>query len=279
MHRSFPNLNETGYRWLRGCPESVRKSLKPFIYKLLGILGYPCGGPLIGCRIRGEFSRAYWDGTYEPQVSRILLQIVKSGWTCADLGAHVGYFTLLLAKLVGEDGQVIAFEAHPGNAKRVCANVRLNRFEKRVRVENYAVLDKSNSSVSLYAGRGQSATEWNVIGRDSNENPTKAELEIPSITLDDYFPPKARLDFVKMDIEGAEAMAIPGMKRLLTESRPLLLVEFHNETAWAVRNELFAADYLLYDLSRNRWLDEKLDLIRVYHCLAVPSEQALALDL
>lgn len=235
--------------------------------------GYPLSGALAGCRMRGKFFEAYLEGNYEPEVCQTIIQIVQQGWVCVDLGAHVGYFTLLLAKLVGEHGRVIAFEAHPENARQLRANVRINGYKVRVQVENKAVLDRECHYVNLFHGRMHSSFEWNIVGNDVRGNPTQAELEVPATSVDAYFPPGSRVDFVKMDIEGAEAKALRGMRRLLQECKPLMLVEFHSEDGWAGRYELFAAHYCLYDVRNARWLDKKLDLERVYQCLAVPREQ------
>lgn len=104
-------------------------------------------------------------------------------------------------------------------------------------------------------------------------SPTDPGLKVPATSLDAYFPPGSRVEFVKMDIEGAEAQALRGMRRLLSECRPVVLVEFHGESGWAGRQELFVAHYCLYDINNARWLDPELDVQRVYHCLAVPKER------
>ena len=78
---------------------------------------------------------------------------------------------------------------------------------------------------------------------------------------------------MKIDIEGAEAQALVGMRRILRESRPVVLVEFHNETGWAGREHLLTAGYSLRDAKNTRWLDPAAaNVHRVYHCLAVPEE-------
>ena len=100
-------------------------------------------------------------------------------------------------------------------------------------------------------------------------------FKIPSLkfgSLDAYFPEGEVVNLIKIDIEGAEARAIYGMKRLLRESRPLVLVEFHDMIGWEGRKELFAADYRLHDIRRARWLKRERDIERVYQALAVPNE-------
>ena len=192
------------------------------------------------------------------------------GHVCVDVGANVGYFTLLLGKLVTDQGRVIAFEAHPANVAKLLSNVRLNAYEGRVQVENMAVSDGALKRVDLYPGRGHASGEWNIVGHDVEGNPTEPELEVPATSLDNYFPRGSCVDFVKMDIEGAEGAALRGMRRLLRECKPLILLEFHDESGWAGREELFAANYSLFSFPGLRLVNAaRAD--RVYHCLAVPT--------
>ena len=205
---------------------------------------------------------------YEPEVCNTIEQIVKSGWICADVGANVGVITQLLAKLVGKDGVVFAFEANPDNAQILRTNVKKLR---QVKVENIAVSDGSCERLFLYPGRGCSSAEWNIIGQDVEGNKTEPFLEISATSLDTYFPPGSPLNFVKIDVEGAEDQVLVGMQHLLREARPAVLIEFHNETGWSGREELFAAGYDIYDMD-GRKLDPVYDVKRIYHCLALPKE-------
>jgi FkbM family methyltransferase len=215
---------------------------------------------------------AYATGDYEERIARVMLRVVKSGWICVDVGAHQGYFTLLLSRLVGEDGQVIAFEAHPENASLIRRNVDLNGFQRRVRVENWAIADGVQSSMMLYAGRTEdSSTEWNVMGHDVSGCAARPMFQIPTISLDRYFQEGPSPDFVKMDIEGAEGLALVGMRSLLRQQQPVVLVEFHNAMTWAARVELLAAGYDLWALEDGQQkLKAPDDETRAYYCLAMP---------
>jgi FkbM family methyltransferase len=214
------------------------------------------------------------DPTYEPDLQRALEAVVEPGWVCADVGAHHGIISAALARLVGPGGRVVAFEAHPDNAAQVRSAFAHDERGARVRVENRAVTDGSTDTVWLHAGRARHSTEWNVVGADVDGNPTAAELQVPSTSLDAYF--ESRLDFAKIDVEGAEADVLAGMRRILREQRPVLAIEFHNETGWEGRRELFDASYDLYELDGRR-LDPERDTTRVYQCLAAPRERSLHL--
>jgi len=262
------------YRRARHLAMYAREHMKA----LLGLFDFrlrdhQLAGPLSGCWMRGKVYDAYLDGSYEPEVCQTIMRIVQQGWICVDVGAHIGYFTLLLAKLVGERGRVIAFEPHPENARRLRFNARINGFETRVQVEDVAISDGISQSVNLFPGRGHSPAEWNIVGHDVEGNPRQPELEVQASSLDAYFTACPCVDFVKIDIEGAEAQALRGMRRLLRECSPFVLVEFHDEKGWTGRRELLAANYWLYDVRNARWLNSELDVGRVYHCLAVPRER------
>lgn len=208
---------------------------------------------------------------HEPDVCNVIKRIVQPGWVCADVGGNVGNITLLLAELVGCNGNVVAFEAHPGNAQSLLERIKINEYEKFVNVEHLAISDGSCGHLWLYPGRNMWAGEWNVVGHDIDGNKTEPKYQVVSTSLDNYYPPGSCLNFVKIDVEGAEAKVLSGMRRLLMESRPLIIIEFHDEIGWGGRHELFSAGYCLYDVN-GRQLDPINDVPRVFHCLAIPKE-------
>jgi FkbM family methyltransferase len=208
------------------------------------------------------------DRSYEPQLQAAVARVVQPGWTCADVGAHRGVFTRLLAELVGEGGRVVAFEAHPDNARKLRKSLP-GAVCDRVVVENLAVTDGSAERVSLHAGRRHASEEWNIVGTDLEGRPTPAELEVGATSLDSYFAERP-LHFVKLDVEGAEAEVLRGMRRLLRDRKPTLAVEFHTEPGWAGRSELLEAGYRLVSLGGDP-IEAGPAAERVYQCLALPS--------
>jgi len=189
---------------------------------------------------------------------------VEPGWTCADVGAHVGNITETLVRLVGHRGRVVAFEAHPTNAEALRARFKRSRI---VEVVNAAVGDGTVDRVGLFAGRHDHSTEWNVLGHDVAGVPTRQVLEVPAVSLDAWFAPGQSLDFVKIDVEGAEGLVLAGMRRLLREARPVLAVEFHDDEAWLSRRELVDAGYAL---SRPDGSPIDPADARAYHVIARP---------
>ena len=211
--------------WRRGV---VTSPIAPFLRRVLnrffpqGPQIFALAAPLTGRRMRLHWQshKAYVFGTYEPAVIRAIQQHVLLGWTVLDLGAHIGYYTLLLAELVGPEGKVMAFEASPEIFAVLKENVHLNECSNVV-LENRAV---AASSRRLALRRNDayplSATSSILSGR--------VAVEVEAVALDQLLGSGFdRVAFIKMDVEGAEAEALQGMRELLRRDHPLLLIEIH----------------------------------------------------
>jgi FkbM family methyltransferase len=221
-------------------------------------------GRLLPERLTAPVAERVLDGRTpaEPALERVIDELVRPSWTCADVGAHRGVATVLLASAVGPSGRVFAFEAHPANARKLKKRVRGCPAE--VVVENLAISDGSSPTLELYAGRFKRSAEWTSAPRSA----ARPELRVPAASLDDYFAGGPALNLVKIDVEGAEPQVLAGMTRILKEVRPALFIEFHDEVGWSGRSHLLAAGYDLFDATDNRRLGPADE--RVYHCLALP---------
>lgn len=160
-------------------------------------------------------------GVHEPFGTELVTCEVKSGDVVLDLGAHIGYYTLLLAKLVGPHGKVFAFEPEPGNFAVLRRNVKLNRCGNVVLSRKAAY--NQNKIVKLYLCDLNSG--MHRLHESVHCNRT---IDVEGVRLDDYFSGQdIRFDFIKLDVEGAELSALKGMTRLLEKSnRVKLLTEF-----------------------------------------------------
>jgi FkbM family methyltransferase len=191
------------------------------------------GGALAGRRLSLNLQeeKDYWLGTYEPDLQQAITELVKPGMVAYDVGANIGYITLLLAQAVGEAGQVISFEPLPANVERLLANLALNNLEKRVQVEAAAVVDHSRKVEFLVGPSGGMGKARGSTGRQNV--PYSQALEVPGLSLDEFIyqldHPEPQI--IKMDIEGGEILALPGMARLLIEAKPLILLELHGVEA------------------------------------------------
>lgn len=268
--------------YLRQPPKMKRalRTLLPqaFLEKTMSRQAIEMQGSLEGLKMYGLDIGNYLDESHEKQVSDLIVRLVRPGQTCLDVGAHKGYFSLMLARLVGFEGRVVAFEAHPENAQMLRRNVKLNGYADVVEVENLAISDTSEGKATLHAGRRSASAEWTIITEaDSKGRPAKPAIAVGQTTLDDYFGSEDHIDFIKIDVEGAEARVLAGAKRVILDQDPVLLIEFHNSKCWESARDLVENGYILYDVERGRWIRE-LD-ISPYHCLAVPEKMRHVVEL
>ena len=202
----------------------------------------------LALRAPGGYAAHYADG-YEPGLAAALRALVTPGAVCADVGMHLGYFTLLMAARSGPDGRVTGFEASAPNAAAARSSVALNGLEDRVRVEHAAVTARHGTRVALYAGRGGGDMEWSAsadfAAREDGRR-RRAAMTVDGVALDAVFGD--RLDVLKIDVEGAEGEVLHGARRLLREARPAIVLEFHRPHGWPAIAELRAAGYALSDL-------------------------------
>jgi FkbM family methyltransferase len=175
-------------------------------------------GPLAGLSWRlgrGKVLRVLL-GTYEPAQTERFVDLVRPGAQVLDVGAHVGYYTLLSARLAGSSGRVAAFEPSPANLAALKANVAGNRLANVTIVE------------AAVAGAVGTACFDLAHGSGTGHLTAAAGLEVPTVALDGWcaaheFAP----DVIKMDIEGAEAEALPAAVETLRRCRPVLLLSTH----------------------------------------------------
>jgi FkbM family methyltransferase len=160
-------------------------------------------------------------GEWEPETSRVLLDILRPGMTFVDVGANMGYFTCLAALAVradGASGQVWAFEPDPDSYEFLADNVALNWLFEGVHLERKGVFSRA-ASLTLYkrekyvGNTSLGEVNDNDLARIMDRQ-TRHEVEV--VSLDDYFLPRGQpIDLVKIDVEGAEPHVIEGMSGLL----------------------------------------------------------------
>jgi FkbM family methyltransferase len=149
------------------------------------------------------------DGYFEPYETTLIESEIRPGDVVLDIGANIGYYTLILARLVGERGRVYAFEPDPTNFRLLKKNVRANGYQNVVFV-NKAVSDASGMR-SLFLCPDNKGDH-----RLFDSNDDRQSITIETTTLDELFSEfQGEINFIKMDIQGSEARAVRGMERLL----------------------------------------------------------------
>ena len=193
-----------------------------------------------------QSEKDYWLGTYEAELQAALGDLIRPGMVCYDVGANVGYISLALGKLAGPQGRVLCFEALPANATRLRSNLSLNSAVCQFEVIARAVADRSGETDFFVHSSDDMGKLAGSAGRSSEY---AGKISVETVSLDDYVYREGGLlpDAVKMDIEGGEVLAFPGMRRILAEGRPLVLLELHGpESAQAAWKALTGAGYTIH---------------------------------
>lgn len=182
-------------------------------------------GPLAGYRWIAVSGGRFVRGTYEPDSTAVFLQHVRPGAVVFDIGAHVGYYSVLASHLAGPSGRVFAFEPRPFNLQCLLRHKELNSLPQ---------LEAFDVCVGASAG---SARFESRTGSGTGHLAPDGDLAVKVISLDDWLR-EGRLvapDFIKIDVEGAEREVLEGARELLRERRPKLLLSLHSGAlnAWA----------------------------------------------
>jgi FkbM family methyltransferase len=175
---------------------------------------------------------SYWRGTHEPAVQRAIEWLGSGdirGWSCWDLGAHFGFYSVALALRTGPGGQVAAFEPNPRSFARLERHRWMNHLAW-LRTYQAAASDRSGSSELLTYGDLDSTSTHLRYG-DETQGRGAAPIGIRTVRLDDLVTSgELRLPrFAKIDVEGHGHRAIEGMRASVAESRPTLIIGFHSK--------------------------------------------------
>ncbi len=158
---------------------------------------------------------------HEPMATKLLAGFVPSGGVVLDIGANIGYYTLLLSRLVGEKGLVVAVEPHPSNFHLLQLNLRLNGVSN-VRLISAAVSD-ADGQACLFEAEG---SNWHSL--IPTDRTRQKAIEVPTVTINSLARQIGRpIDLIRMDIEGSEWKALQGGEVTLRRDRPALVMEIH----------------------------------------------------
>jgi FkbM family methyltransferase len=218
------------------------------------------------CDIQGTWFRLHPDdwiqrqllihNEYEPDVSR-LVGSLEPGATFVDVGANIGYFSFLASRVVGPTGRVIAMEPNPRTAARFRENLKRNQF-RNIQLHEVALADAAGES-DFFLAPDSGSSSFSSASADSHDS-----ARVKCVQGDSLLSDLTRLDFLKMDVEGAEFLALRGMDRTIARFRPVIVIEISNElltrqgaTADGIRQLLMAHGY------HETPLDDKTSQFRV----------------
>lgn len=260
------------WRWGRHSPLLMRvldAAARPL---RSGVVVIP-NGVARGLRIDANGENAsYALGTNEPLVQDVFTAHVRPGAVVYDVGANIGFFTLIAARLAGPDGHVYAFEPSPETADRLDANLGLNG----VGTDGMGPVDVIRAGVGGAEGTASlsdpAMSQWASLVIDAPAPagaPADAGRAIRMVALDGLLregrirPPS----FVKIDIEGAEVDALRGMSGVLEAHRPVVLCEVH-DTHEAVADFFASRPYRVSVVETSGDLRGAPNFV---HALAVPT--------
>jgi len=168
-------------------------------------------------------------GQWEPYESQLMANLLRPGMTFIDVGAHVGYYSLLAARAVGPTGQVIAFEPSPDNYALLTENIELNNLAHTIRAENVA-LDERSGERSLYLSTFNTGDHriYSTLSDDDqmfNAGAQRNSVRVSVRSLDEYLSERniGSVDMIKIDVQGAEMAVLSGMRKTLSSNPNIIL--------------------------------------------------------
>ena len=218
-----------------------------------------------------DIEGGYWIGTYEARVQGFLEERCRPGCIFYDIGASLSFFSLAVARAIGLNGRVFAFEPEARNCRRVREMAFRNGLQDRVELVEAAVWSRTVASGAPFRRGGRQDTYGGVSA--DGVIPVLAEGEmllIPLITLDEFI----RLghpapDVLKIDVEGGECEVLKGGETLFSRARPALICEVHRE-----EGALWIEEWLAARRYAAVWYVPKEGFPRLM--MADPCERALA---
>ena len=165
-------------------------------------------------------------GRYEAGEIGFVRGVLEPGDTALDAGAHIGFFTMQMAAMVGPAGKVYAFEPFDPNANLLERSVAENRFGERVVFQRAAVGARSGTATLTFPAETLNSGGAYLL-RDGDAPLTGNQKKaVPLVAFDDLAI-RRPVRFIKMDVEGSEPLVVRGATNLLKEDRPVILSELH----------------------------------------------------
>lgn len=208
----------------------------------------------------------YFYGNYELSQAKAISKICQPGWVVWDCGIYLGYYTNLFCRLVGPSGVVVAFEPDPNNVARTKENLTLNKFTNAIFVE--AAVGPPVGEVEFVISRNtNSHIAGTYIGTDDSDYAKRERVDkvvrLRCMSLDEAYedPSIPNPQLVKIDIEGAERLALQHMVQIATELRPVIVVELHNPDCDAEAWRFFqSVNYSMFSLDRGKQIANRAEV-------------------
>ena len=191
------------------------------------------------CRVLGRYSmfvdttdigfgtHVIMNGVWEMWLTEHVVRTIRPGWRVLDIGANFGYYSLLMADLVKNDGHCLAFEPNPHIARNLRRTLSVNGFDDRSEVREVALSATSGTSACFFIPSNEPKNSRIVpaISQDMVDRGLGCFIDVPTMSLDDL--DLGQVNFIKIDAEGAEGAIIGGMMGLVRRDRPHMVIEYN----------------------------------------------------
>jgi FkbM family methyltransferase len=235
-------LNSTLSRFWEG---RWRRVFRPVLRRAFARGDRIAFGPGRGCRFPSAvilgpersppFPTSYYTyllGIYEPHIQQAIVATLKLGTVFYDVGASLGFFSLVAARAVGSTGQVNSFEPFPRTSARLRALMTANNIGHCTVIER--AVSSSEGTADFFVADGDNAATPSLF-----QGKNTRKLTVETVTLDGFAASHRPPDLIKLDVEGAEVVALQGATRLLASERPpRWIIEVHSEECDRGVNEL-----------------------------------------
>lgn len=207
--------------------------------------------------IKGSGVNSYWLGNYEKDKQKFLSRLLKPGMTFYDIGAHVGFYSILGVKFVGEKGRVVSVEPVERNIRYIKRNVSLNSFDTVVKIIQAAVSNRVGK-MYFFESKSNAGSFISVEG----------DKKIETITIDDLvYKTKTPPNVVKIDVQGATKQVLEGSIKTLKKYHPTLIIAIDNGyrpgqvhfSKKSIHDFLEKFDYKITDIGGNKITQKKIE--------------------
>ena len=174
------------------------------------------------------------NGYWESWLTQTMLSLLKSGFYCIDVGANCGYYSLIMADAVGESGHVLSVEPNPRLSYLLTKSLNINGFSDRTKVSEKAVSDTIGEKVRLVIPEGSFWGSASIV--EISDVTETQSFEVETITIDELTKDYPRVDFIKIDAEGAEELIWKGMQQTIEKNRNIVIImEFASDRVYNPR--------------------------------------------
>jgi FkbM family methyltransferase len=181
----------------------------------------------VDTRDHGFAANVLLDGFWEMWLTMVIARILKPGMTAVDIGANFGYYCMLLGDLVGPSGRLVAVEPNPAARKLLAQSLSLNGLTARTSLIAAAAAASDAGVARLYVPFNEPKNAQIIADWRQADLRAGSLVDVPCWSLDGAAKTIGRVDFIKIDAEGAEEAILAGMRQTLLRDKPMLVLEYN----------------------------------------------------